>query len=165
MIIFLTRKVKIKIKGVINMADLTLLRPIQELKKEMDRIWQDFFGKSLLSEKWESIEWIPAVDVSETDNEIIVKVDVPGVKPEDMEISLSDNVLIIKGEKKKEEEEKKENFYRMERYYGSFMRSIQLPCEIEEDKISATYKNGVLKIILPKKPEEKKKVIKINVEK
>ncbi|MCU4138567.1 MAG: Small heat shock protein IbpA [Thermodesulfobacteria bacterium] len=147
------------------MADLTLLRPIQELKKEMDRIWQDFFGKSLLSEKWESIEWIPAVDVSETDNEIIVKVDVPGVKPEDMEISLSDNVLIIKGEKKKEEEEKKENFYRMERYYGSFMRSIQLPCEIEEDKISATYKNGVLKIVLPKKPEEKKKVIKINVEK
>ncbi len=147
------------------MADLTLWRPLQEIRKEMDRIWQDFFGKGWLTERFEGLEWIPAIDVSETDDAVIVKVDVPGVNPEDMEISLSDNVLMIKGEKKKEEEEKKENFYRMERYYGSFMRSIQLPCEVEEDKISATYKNGVLKIVLPKKPEEKKKVIKINVEK
>ncbi|PMP69173.1 MAG: molecular chaperone [Thermodesulfobacterium geofontis] len=147
------------------MADLILWRPLQELKREMDRIWQEFFGKGWLTERFEGIEWVPAIDVSETDNEIVVKVDVPGVNPEDIEISLSDNVLVIKGEKKKEEEEKKENFYRMERYYGSFMRSIQLPCEVEEEKISATYKNGVLKIVLPKKPEEKKKVIKINVEK
>uniref|UniRef100_A0A7V6CEG7 Hsp20/alpha crystallin family protein n=1 Tax=Thermodesulfobacterium geofontis TaxID=1295609 RepID=A0A7V6CEG7_9BACT len=147
------------------MADLILWRPLQELKREMDRIWQEFFGKSWLTEKFEGIEWIPAIDVSETDNEIIVKVDVPGVNPEDIEISLSDNVLVIKGEKKKEEEEKKENFYRMERYYGNFVRSIQLPCDIEEEKISATYKNGVLKVVLPKKPEEKKKVIKVSVEK
>ena len=146
------------------MAELMVWRPIQELKKEMDRIWQDFFGKSLApAEKWEGVEWIPAVDVSETEDAVIVKVDVPGVKPEDMEISLVDNVLVIKGEKKREEEEKKENFYKMERFYGSFMRSIQLPCEIEEDKIEASYKDGVLKIVLPKKPEEKKKVIKINV--
>jgi len=145
------------------MAELMVWRPIQELKKEMDRIWQEFFGKGYVPEKWEGIEWIPAVDVSETDDAVIVKVDVPGVNPEDMEISLVDNVLVIKGEKKREEEEKKENFYRMERFYGSFMRSIQLPCEVEEDKIEATYKDGVLKIVLPKKPEEKKKVIKINV--
>ncbi len=147
------------------MTELAVWRPIQELKKEMDRIWQEFFGKSYLPEKWESIEWIPAVDVSETEDAVIVKVDIPGVKPEDMEISLIDNFLVIKGEKKKEEEEKKENFYRMERYYGSFMRSIQLPCEVDEEKIEASYKDGVLKVILPKKPEEKKKVIKINVEK
>jgi len=147
------------------MADLTLWRPLQDLKREMDRIWQEFFGKTYLTEKWESIEWAPAVDVSETDDAVIVKVDLPGVNPEDMEISLTDNVLVIKGEKKKEEEEKKENFYRMERFYGSFMRAIHLPCEINEEKIQATYKNGVLKIVLPKKPEEKKKVIKVNVEK
>ncbi len=147
------------------MADLILWRPLQELKKEMDRIWQEFFGKSYLPEKWITFEWSPAIDVSETDNEVLVKVDLPGVNPDDIEISLSENILTIKGEKKKEEEEKKENFYRMERYYGSFMRSIQLPCEIEEDKISATYKDGVLKIVLPKKPEEKKKVIKVKVEK
>jgi HSP20 family protein len=147
------------------MAELVVWRPLQELKKEMDRIWQEFFGKSYLSEKLEGIEWVPAIDVSETNDAVIVKVDVPGVKPEDMEISLVDNVLVIKGEKKREEEERKENFYRMERFYGSFMRSIQLPCEVEDDKIEATYKDGVLKIVLPKKPEEKKKVIKINVEK
>ncbi len=147
------------------MADLTIWRPLQELKKEMDRIWQEFFGKSLLTERWEGVEWVPAIDISETDDEVIVKMDVPGVKPEDMEITLSDDVLIIKGEKKKETEEKKENFYRMERYYGSFMRSIELPCGVEENKISATYKDGVLKIVLPKKPEERKKVIKINIEK
>jgi HSP20 family protein len=152
-------------KGGENMADLTIWRPLQELRKEMDRIFQEFFGKTYLPEKWENIEWAPAVDVSETEDSVIVKVDVPGVKPEDMEISLVDNVLVIKGEKKREEEEKKENFYRMERYYGSFMRAIQLPCEVEEDKVEANYKDGVLKIVLPKKPEEKKKVIKINVEK
>ncbi len=147
------------------MAEVMVWRPLQDLKREMDRIWQEFFGKTYVPEKWEGVEWAPAVDVSETDDAVIVKVDVPGVKPEDMEISLSDNVLVIKGEKKREEEEKKENFYRMERYYGSFMRAIQLPCEVQEDKVEARYKDGVLKIVLPKKPEEVKKVIKINVEK
>ena len=144
------------------MAEVMLWRPIQDLKREMDRIWQEFFGKSLATEQ---MEWVPAVDVSETDDAVIVKVDLPGVKPEDMEISLSDNVLVIKGEKKREETEKKENFYRMERFYGTFMRTIQLPCEVQEDKVEAHYKDGVLKIVLPKKPEEVKKVIKIQVEK
>ncbi|QER41970.1 Hsp20/alpha crystallin family protein [Thermodesulfobacterium sp. TA1] len=147
------------------MADIILWRPLQELKKEMDRIWQDFFGKEVIPERWEGISWVPAVDISETEDNVIVKVDVPGVNPEDMEISIVDNVLLIKGEKKKEEEEKKENFYRVERFYGSFMRSIPIPCEVDVEKIEATYKDGVLKIVLPKKPEEKKKVIKINVEK
>jgi HSP20 family protein len=147
------------------MAELMVWRPLQDLKREMDRIWQEFFGKTYVPEKWEGIEWAPAVDVSETDDAVIVKVDLPGVKPEDMEISLTDNVLVIKGEKKREEEEKKENFYRMERYYGTFMRAIQLPCEVQEDKVEAHYKDGVLKVVLPKKPEEVKKIIKINVEK
>lgn len=147
------------------MADLIIWRPLQELKKEMDRLFQEFFGKTWLPERWESIEWMPAVDISETENEIIVKADLPGVKPDDIEISLSENILTIKGEKKREEEEKKENFYRVERYYGSFMRSISLPCDVDEEKIQATYKDGVLRIVLPKKPEEKKKVIKVTVEK
>ncbi len=147
------------------MAELMVWRPIQDLKREMDRIFQEFFGRAYYPEKGETVEWAPAVDVSETEDAVIVKVDLPGVKPEDMEISLTDNMLIIKGEKKREEEEKKENFYRMERFFGSFMRAIQLPCEIQEEKIQATYKDGVLKIVLPKKPEEVKKVIKINVEK
>ncbi|MFN3406978.1 MAG: Hsp20/alpha crystallin family protein [Caldimicrobium sp.] len=147
------------------MADITIWRPFQELRKEMDRLFQEFFGKSLLPERWEGIEWAPAVDVSETEDEIIVKADLPGVKPDDIEINIVDNILTIKGEKKRETEEKKENFYRVERFYGSFMRSIQLPVEIDREKIKAQYKDGVLKVVLPKKPESKAKVIKVEVEK
>lgn len=147
------------------MAELTIWRPLQELRKEMDRIFQEFFGRSYFPERWEMVEWTPAVDVSETEDAVIVKADLPGVKPENIEINIVDNVLTIKGEKKREVEEKKESFYRVERFYGSFMRSIQLPTEVEIDKVKAQYKDGVLKITLPKKPEEKKKVIKIEVEK
>ncbi|MFN4196673.1 MAG: Hsp20/alpha crystallin family protein [Caldimicrobium sp.] len=147
------------------MADITIWRPFQELKKEMDRLFQEFFGKSLFPERWEGIEWAPAVDVSETEDEIVVKADLPGVKPEDIEINIADNILTIKGEKKRESEEKKENFYRVERFYGSFMRSIQVPVKVDTEKIKAQYKDGVLKIILPKKPESKAKVIKVEVEK
>jgi len=148
------------------MRELAIWRPFHELKKEMDRLFEEFFGtKSLFPERWEAIEWVPAVDVSETDTEVIVKADLPGVKPEDIEINIVDNVLTIKGEKKRETEEKKENFYRVERYYGSFMRAIQLPSEVDVEKVKATYKDGVLKIVLPKKAEAARKVIKVEVEK
>lgn len=147
------------------MAEITIWRPLQELRKEMDRIFQEFFGRSYFPAERFEIEWAPAVDVSETEDAIIVKADLPGVKPEDIEINIVDNVLTIRGEKKREAEEKKENFYRVERFYGSFMRAIQLPTEVEVDKVKAQYKDGVLKITLPKKPEEKKKVIKVEVEK
>ncbi len=148
------------------MKELTIWRPFQELRREMDRLFQEFFGtKSLFPERWEAIEWVPAVDVSETDKEVIVKADLPGVKPEDIEINIVDNVLTIKGEKKREAEEKKENFYRVERYYGSFMRAIQLPSEVDVEKVKAIYKDGVLKVILPKKEEAQKRVIKVEVEK
>ncbi len=147
------------------MADLTLWRPFQDLRKEIDKLFQEFFGRSYFPERWESIEWAPAMDVSETDAEVIVKADLPGVDPEEIEINLVDNVLTIKGEKKREAEEKKENFYRIERYYGSFMRAIQLPAEVDEEKVKASYKDGVLKIILPKKASPKGKTIKIEIEK
>lgn len=147
------------------MPELTIWRPLQELRKEMDRIWQEFFGKTYFPERYEVVEWAPAVDVSETEDAVIVKADLPGVKPEDIEINIVDNVLTLKGEKKREVEEKKENYYRVERFYGSFMRAIQLPTEVEIEKVKAQYKDGVLKISLPKKPEAKKKVIKVEVEK
>lgn len=149
----------------ISMAEITIWRPFQELRKEVDRLFQEFFGKSYFPERWEGIEWVPSIDVSETEDEIIVKADIPGVKPEDIEINLVDNVLTIKGEKKREKEEKKENFYRVERYCGTFMRSIQIPSEVDVEKIKAQYKDGVLKVTLPKKPESKGKTIKIELEK
>ncbi|OAQ21152.1 Hsp20/alpha crystallin family protein [Thermosulfurimonas dismutans] len=147
------------------MAELAIWRPLQELRREIDRIWDEFFGRTQFPERWERFEWAPAVDVSETEEAVVVRADVPGLEPEDLEISLSGNFLTIKGEKKQEREEKKENFYRMERLYGSFVRSIELPAEVEADKVEATYKNGVLKIVLPKKAEAKGKTIKVKVEK
>jgi HSP20 family protein len=151
-------------KEVIGMADLLVWRPFQELRKEIDRLFNEFFNRPVLPEKFEWFEWTPAVDVSETEDSIVVKADLPGVKPEEIEINLSDNILTIRGEKKREEEEKKENFYRVERYYGSFMRAIQLPTEVDVEKVKATYKDGVLKVVLPKKVEPKKS-IKVEVEK
>jgi HSP20 family protein len=93
-----------------------------------------------------------------------VKAEVPGLEPKDIDISLSDGLLTIKGEKKQEREEKEENYHLVERSYGSFARSIRLPNEVQSDKIDASYKNGVLKIVLPKSEEAKKKEIKIKVQ-
>ncbi|RUM88452.1 MAG: Hsp20/alpha crystallin family protein [Thermodesulfatator sp.] len=147
------------------MAELMVWRPLQELRREIDRLWEEFFGRARVPERWEGWEWAPAVDVSETDEAVVVRADVPGLDPEDLEITLSGNTLVIKGEKKKEEEERRENFYRVERVYGSFLRTVDLPAEVEADKVEATYKNGVLKIVLPKKAEAKGRTIKVKVEK
>ena len=147
------------------MAELMLWRPLQELKREMDRIWDGFFGRMRFPERWEGLEWSPAIDVSETDDAVVVRADIPGLDPEDLEVRLSGRTLTIKGEKKQEKEEKKENFYRVERVYGSFVRTVDLPAEVEADRAEATYKNGVLKITLPKKAEARGKKVKIRVEK
>ncbi len=146
------------------MTELVPWRPLRDLKREMDRLWTEFFGRESLPETLNT-EWVPALDISETKDTVIVRADVPGINPEDLEITISGNVLTIKGEKKQEKEEKGENFYRVERSYGSFVRSVQIPTEIDADKIEASYKNGVLKIILPKKEEAKGKQIPVKIEK
>lgn len=141
-------------------------RPFRELdriRREVDRLWDSFFEKRPARVE-EVSEWFPSLDVSETDSEYIVKVEVPGIDPKDINISLMNNLLTIKGEKKQEKEEKEENYHLLERSYGSFTRSIRIPSQIQNDHINASYKNGVLKIILPKTEEAKKKEIKIKVE-
>ena len=107
---------------------------------------------------------VSSLDVTETKNDIVVKVELPGMDQKDIDISLSDGHLIIKGEKKQEKEEKEENYHSIERSYGTFTRSVQLPKEVKRDKISASYMNGILKIVLPKSEEAKKKEVKIKVE-
>ena len=109
-------------------------------------------------------EWLPSLDISDTKNELVVKAEVPGMDAKDIDISLSDGMLTIKGEKKQEKEEKETNYHLIERSYGSFLRSVNLPGEVQGDKISASYKDGILKITLPKSEEAKKKEIKIKVE-
>lgn len=146
--------------------ELTPLRPFRELttlREEMDKLWNRFFGE------WPSMEpsrgeWAPSLDVSETKDNIAVKAEVPGMDAKDIDISLANDVLTVKGEKKQQKEEKDENYHRVERSYGAFSRSIRLPREVQSDKIKANYKNGVLKITLPKSEEAKKKEIKIKVD-
>jgi len=112
--------------------------------------------------------WTPrgelSLDVRESDDDIVVTSEVPGVDPKDIDISVHGDVLSIRGEKKEEKEEKKRDYRRAERWYGSFARSITLPASVDASNIKARYKDGVLTITLPKKEEEKKKSIKIEVE-
>jgi HSP20 family protein len=143
--------------------ELTPWRPFREmstLRDEMDRLWDRFFGEWPILEPVRR-EWAPSLDMSETKNNIVVKAEVPGLEAKDIDISLTGGVLTIKGQKKQEKEGKDENYHRVERSYGTFTRSVRVPQEVQSDKIEATYKNGVLKITLPKSEEAKKKEIKI----
>jgi HSP20 family protein len=103
----------------------------------------------------------PAFDISETDNEIHVKAELPGMDPKEIEITLTGDLLTIKGEKKEEKEEKGENFHRRERRYGSFSRSFRLPVEVKADSINAGYKDGVLTVTLPKAEKETARRIEV----
>ncbi len=144
------------------MFEITPWKPLNELsrlRKEMDRLWEDFFGgRELMAPE---TTWVPAVDVSETNEAIVVKAEVPGIEPKDIDISLSGDLLTIKGEKKQRTEEKKENFHRIETRYGAFSRTIRVPVSIDADKIEASYDKGILKIVLPKKEEAKPRQIEV----
>lgn len=135
------------------------MRELSTLRKEMDRLWEDFFGeKALLPSEG---AWTPAVDVSETKDSIIVKAELPGMDPKDIEVTLSGDMLVIRGEKKEQKEEKGENFHRIETRRGSFSRAIRVPVPVSSDKIDAKYEKGVLKVVLPKKEEVKAKQIEV----
>jgi HSP20 family protein len=107
--------------------------------------------------------WTPAVDITEHDDQYIVKVELPGVNKDEVKITLDNNILTIRGEKKQDREVKKENYHRVERSYGSFQRSFTLPSTVKSDKIDAVYKDGVLQIALPKAEEAKPKQIEVKV--
>ena len=147
------------------MPDIVEWKPFREvsrLRREMDRLWDDFFGPARRAFRpLGEPEWAPAVDVSEAPDKVVVKAEVPGMEAKDINISLSGDILTIKGEKKSEREEKKENYHLVERSYGSFSRSLRLPAAVDANKIEAVYKKGVLTITCPKKEEAKPKAIEI----
>jgi HSP20 family protein len=136
-------------------------REISRLRGEMDRLWDDYFGSGRRGLQGLQPEFAPAVDVKETDTQIVVKAEVPGMDPKDINISVTGEVLTIKGEKKSEREEKEENYHLVERSYGSFSRSLALPAAVDLDKIEAKYDKGVLTVTCPKKEEVKPKAIEI----
>jgi len=137
------------------------MREVSRLRREMDRLFEDYFSPLRGGRRpWEG-EWMPAVDVSETPEQVTVKAELPGIDPKDVNISLTGDILTIKGEKKSEREEKKEDYQMVERSYGSFSRSIALSAPVNADKIEAKYEKGVLTITAPKKEPVKPKTIEI----
>ena len=140
-------------------------------EREVDRMMDDFFGRRMRRwwpERWARSEDInfetPAVDLYEDKDDIVVKAELPGIDRDDVHVNLTDHTLTIQGEKKHDEEVKEENFYRCERSYGTFVRTLELPQDVQADKIKAAFKNGVLEVRMPKTAESKPKGISINVQ-
>ncbi|BCS54795.1 Hsp20/alpha crystallin family protein [Geobacter sp. SVR] len=147
------------------------LSPLHEMER-MERMFEDFWRRPyafLSPARWlrtfpEFEEpAIPSVDVYEEQEDVVVKAEIPGIRKEDVEVTFSDNTIRISGEKRKEERVENKDYYRLERSYGSFSRMIQLPAEVDSDQASATFKDGILEIRIPKSREAREKVKKITI--
>lgn len=149
------------------MTSITRWDPLAELesfRNEMEKLFREAFGRrKLLPEPSYEAIWSPAIDMFETENEVVVKAMLPGLKKEDLELSFTDDTLTIKGESKLTEETKKKNYYRREIACGQFLRTIAIPVPIKEDQIEAEFKDGILEVRLPKSEEAKPKVRKVEV--
>jgi len=146
------------------MADLVRWNPTREmlsLRDAMDRLFEDSFLRPSWFGGAESPAAAVPLDVYETGDHVVVKASVPGVKPEDIEVTITGDLLTIKGEMKVEEKVEKENYVRQERRYGSFCRQVSLPTGIKTDNVQATFENGVLSLELPKAEVAKTKTVKV----
>lgn len=137
------------------------IREMMGLSDRLNRMFEEMSGFNADNQITGS--WTPAVDVYESENAIEIKADLPGMTEKDIDVSVENNTLTIKGERQFENEEKRENYHRVERQYGSFYRSFQLPNTVDVSKINANFKNGILELALPKREETKPKKISINV--
>jgi len=141
--------------------------PFYSLQREMNSLFDDFFrGFDIIPRGFYrsgEVSFMPTVDVKESEKEFTIKAELPGVDEKDVEVTVTDNVVTIKGEKKEEKEDKGKNYYYMERSYGSFNRVIPLTEEIESDKAEASFKNGVLNITIPKSQTAKAKGTKVPI--
>jgi HSP20 family protein len=137
--------------------------PFSYLRHQVNRVFDDFWGEpwQARGETWSG--FAPQVDVTETDKDVKVCAEIPGVEAKDIDVSVEDGTLTIRGEKKYEREENEKGQYRMERSYGSFERAIPLPVEVDEAKAKAEFKNGVLRLTLPKRPGAQSRRKKIPV--
>ena len=137
--------------------------PFLSLQQEMNSMFSRFSNNFLAPFRDDPWSTFPKVNVKESKRDIEVSAELPGLDQKDIEISISDNVLTLRGEKRLESETKEDNYYRIERSYGSFNRSVMLPSEVIPDKTDAKFKNGVLTIKVPKKPESEQKTKKIEI--
>lgn len=146
----------------------------EEFENWLERLMEDFWRRPFPSvlarerDRWWPIRAIsmrmPSVDVFEEKDEVVVKAELPGMKKEEVQVTLNEDSLTIKGEKKKEEEVKEEDYHYQERSYGSFSRTVALPCEVKSEQVKAAFKDGVLEIRMPKTEEAKKKAISVKID-
>lgn len=141
--------------------------PFQEmsaLQERMNRLFSDVRAQApVRGEEIVQGAWIPAVDIFETNEAIVLKAELPGITAQDISVEVKDNTLTLKGEKKFEKEVKEENYHRVERSYGSFQRAFTLPGTIHQEKVKAKFKDGILEITLPKVEEDKPKQVKVEI--
>ncbi len=136
-------------------------RDLNMLQDRMNRLFEDASRNWKSDEPASTTTWSPAVDIFETESEIVVKAEVPGMERKDITLNLENNVLTLRGERRFLKEAKEENYHRIERSYGGFSRAFSIPATVDEEKIRADYQDGVLKIVLPKKEQLRPKQIKI----
>lgn len=143
---------------------LTKWDPFREMEDTFDRFARTFsFPRRGSQEVMATGDWAPRVDIAETDKEFSIKAEIPDVNKEDVKVSVDNGVLTIKGERKQEKEEKGKKFHRIERFYGSFTRSFTLPDNVDESKIVASFKDGMLNLTIPKTAEKKPKAIDVEI--
>ncbi len=149
--------------------DVTAWNPVSDMtseflnmQREIDRMFDRFRG-GVADEGYNGGTFLPAVDIVERQNDFTIKAELPGVKKEDVKITLQNGTLTIRGEKKHEEEKKGENLHRVERSYGAFQRSFTLPNSVSSERVEASYDNGILTVTLPKVEEAKPKEIEVKV--
>jgi HSP20 family protein len=136
-------------------------RNLSTLQDQVNRLFESSFkGNGATSSL---TAWAPAVDIYETENELVIKADLPDIDEKEIDVRVENHMLTIRGERKFEESVKEDNYLRVERAYGSFSRSFSLPSTVNTEAIQANYKNGVLKVELPKRAESKPKQVKVNV--
>ena len=142
-------------------------RDLLSLQERMNRLFDDSFrGARGSDEDWAlGGSWAPAVDIYEQDGNIVLKAELPGIDPKDVDVRVENNTLTLRGERKHDQEVKKENYHRVERTYGTFTRSFTLPNVVDTNNIKADYRDGVLRMTLPKREEAKPKQISISVTK
>ncbi len=136
-------------------------RDMVSLRERMNRAFDDVFAGRGEDKDLTPSSWAPSVDIYETENELVLTAEVPGIAEKDIEIRVEDNTLQLRGERKFEKETKEENYHRIERSYGSFYRAFTLPNSIDPESIKAEHENGVLRITMPKRQELKPRTVKI----
>jgi HSP20 family protein len=139
------------------------VRELNTIQSEMNRLFNTFFESPTGGNGGSFRRWIPAMDLVETENDFVLKADLPGLAEDDVNIEVEDNVLTISGERKSEREDRNEGYYRVERSYGSFRRSLTLPQGVDPESVRASFDRGVLEVHVPKPEERKPRKVAISV--